>query len=164
VGLAKIAGPRLRLTWQQKQSSFDSSRLTKLPALHLKRGHIFRDYSQGVSPREIAKRLNREGVLGPSGASWGPSTINGNRERGTGILVVGELPGEGEKLFPRDWVLLLILKIVEPRHELGSAVWPSIHDPEVRVRMLVAHSLLATLYSGMRATRVLERRCPTLRC
>jgi DNA invertase Pin-like site-specific DNA recombinase len=47
---------------------------------------IFREYSQGVSPREIAKRLNREGVLGPSGASWGPTTINGNRERGTGIL------------------------------------------------------------------------------
>ena len=40
----------------------------------------------GVSPREIAKKLNREGVIGPSGSSWGPSTINGNRERGTGIL------------------------------------------------------------------------------
>ena len=47
---------------------------------------IFREYSLGVSPREIAKKLNREGVIGPSGSSWGPSTINGNRERGTGIL------------------------------------------------------------------------------
>ncbi len=47
---------------------------------------IFREYSLGVSPRELAKKLNREGVIGPSGASWGPSTINGNRERGTGIL------------------------------------------------------------------------------
>jgi hypothetical protein len=27
-------------------------------------------------------------------------------------LVVGELPGESEELFPRDWALLLILKIV----------------------------------------------------
>ena len=53
----------MRLTWQQKQSSFDSSRLTKLPALHLKRGHIFRDYSQGVSPREIAKLPKYEGDL-----------------------------------------------------------------------------------------------------
>ena len=34
---------------------------------------------------EIAKMLNREGISGPS-ATWGPSTINGNRERGTGIL------------------------------------------------------------------------------
>ena len=47
---------------------------------------IFREYSQGVSPREIAKRLNRDTVVGPSGATWSPSTINGNRERGTGIL------------------------------------------------------------------------------
>jgi site-specific DNA recombinase len=47
---------------------------------------ISRDYSHGVSPREIAKRLNREGVVGPSGNSWSPTTINGNRERGTGIL------------------------------------------------------------------------------
>jgi hypothetical protein len=49
-------------------------------------------------------------------------------------LVVGELPGEGEKLCPRDWALLLILKIVEPRHELGSAIWLSIHDPGVSTR------------------------------
>src|ERR1700758_1042803 len=34
----------------------------------------------------IAKRLNAEGVLGPSGKAWGPSTIHGNRQRGTGIL------------------------------------------------------------------------------
>jgi site-specific DNA recombinase len=47
---------------------------------------IFREYSQGVSPREIAKRLNRDGVPGPMGETWGPSTINGNRKRGTGIL------------------------------------------------------------------------------
>jgi hypothetical protein len=46
-------------------------------------------------------------------------------------LVVGELPGESEELFPRDWALLLILKIVEPRHELESAVWLSIHDLKI---------------------------------
>ena len=49
-------------------------------------GRIFNEYKDGVSPREIAKGLNREGIPGPSGASWGPTTINGNRERGTGIL------------------------------------------------------------------------------
>ena len=47
---------------------------------------VFNEYKDGVSPREIAKRLNREGIPGPSGASWSPTTINGNRERGTGIL------------------------------------------------------------------------------
>jgi site-specific DNA recombinase len=47
---------------------------------------IFKDYARGVSPRAIAKQLNREGVPGPSGKGWGPSTIHGNWQRGTGIL------------------------------------------------------------------------------
>ena len=49
-------------------------------------GRIFREYSQGASPRQIAKMLNRDGISGPLSVTWGPSTINGNRERGTGIL------------------------------------------------------------------------------
>jgi len=47
---------------------------------------IFEAYASGDSPRAIAHALNREGIPGPSGKAWGPSTINGNRERGTGIL------------------------------------------------------------------------------
>lgn len=47
---------------------------------------IFEEYAKGESPRAIAHRLNAEKVAGPSGASWGPSTIHGNRQRGTGIL------------------------------------------------------------------------------
>jgi hypothetical protein len=47
---------------------------------------IFSDYARGISPRAIAKQLNREGVPGPSGKAWGPSTIHGNWRRGTGIL------------------------------------------------------------------------------
>ncbi len=47
---------------------------------------IFSDYAAGKSSKAIAKQLNREGVRGPSGKGWGPSTIHGNRERGTGIL------------------------------------------------------------------------------
>ena len=47
---------------------------------------IFEAYAAGVSPRAIAKTLNAEGVSGPSGGTWGPSTIHGNRQRGTGIL------------------------------------------------------------------------------
>ncbi|MGD9824881.1 recombinase family protein, partial [Desulfobacter sp.] len=43
----------------------------------------------------IASDLNKEGVPCPSGKTWGQSTINGNRRRGTGILnnhlYVGEL-------------------------------------------------------------------------
>jgi site-specific DNA recombinase len=47
---------------------------------------IFRDYAAGIAPRAIAIALNREGVRGPRGSAWGQSTINGNRQRGTGIL------------------------------------------------------------------------------
>ena len=47
---------------------------------------IFEDYAVGASPRAIAHALNAEGVPGPSGKGWGPSTIHGNRQRGTGIL------------------------------------------------------------------------------
>ncbi len=47
---------------------------------------IFRDFIAGVSPKQIAKNLNREGIAGPFGGAWGPSTIYGNSKRGTGIL------------------------------------------------------------------------------
>src|SRR5512144_2751005 len=46
---------------------------------------IFVEYAAGASPRAIAKTLNAEGVPGPSGVAWGPSTIHGNRRRGTGV-------------------------------------------------------------------------------
>ena len=47
---------------------------------------IFKEYAAGKSPREIAFGLNADQVPGPTGRDWGPSTINGNRTRGTGIL------------------------------------------------------------------------------
>ena len=47
---------------------------------------IFSDYAAGKSPKAIAMALNRAGVAGPSGKGWGQSTINGNCQRGTGIL------------------------------------------------------------------------------
>ncbi|MDF3626170.1 recombinase family protein [Brytella acorum] len=47
---------------------------------------IFQDYADGKSPKAIALSLNAEGHRGPLSGAWSPSTINGNRERGTGIL------------------------------------------------------------------------------
>jgi site-specific DNA recombinase len=47
---------------------------------------IFRDFIAGVSPKQIAKNLNRGGIPGPFGGPWSPSTIYGNAKRGTGIL------------------------------------------------------------------------------
>jgi site-specific DNA recombinase len=47
---------------------------------------IFKEFTQGRSPRAIAQSLNKERIAGPAGRSWGPSTIYGNWQRGTRIL------------------------------------------------------------------------------
>ena len=47
---------------------------------------IFAAFADGRSPRDIAVELNREGIPGPQGRTWGPSTIYGNWQRGNGIL------------------------------------------------------------------------------
>lgn len=47
---------------------------------------IFEEYASGVSPRDIAKRLNAEGILGPRGRKWRDTAIRGHVSRGTGIL------------------------------------------------------------------------------
>src|SRR5436190_18838001 len=47
---------------------------------------IFREFVAGVSPKQIAKNLNRENIAGPFGGPWSPSTIYGSAKRGTGIL------------------------------------------------------------------------------
>ena len=40
----------------------------------------------GGTPREIAHDLNNEGIAPPRGRSWNASTINGNMQRGTGLI------------------------------------------------------------------------------
>ena len=47
---------------------------------------IFREFIAGVAPKASARRLNQDGIAGPFGGSWNPSTIHGNSKRGTGIL------------------------------------------------------------------------------
>ncbi|WP_192644754.1 recombinase family protein [Bosea sp. OAE506] len=48
---------------------------------------IFEDFVGGSVPRDIAARLNQEGAPAPRGTNWNASTINGNAERGNGILL-----------------------------------------------------------------------------
>nr|WP_271608844.1 recombinase family protein [Bradyrhizobium sp. CCBAU 21359] len=48
---------------------------------------IFQEYVDGRTPREIAHDLNKERVSPPRGRAWNASTINGNHERGAGILL-----------------------------------------------------------------------------
>jgi hypothetical protein len=47
---------------------------------------IFQEYVDGRTPREIAHDLNSDNIAPPRGRAWNASTINGNRERGAGIL------------------------------------------------------------------------------
>ena len=47
---------------------------------------IFTEYTAGLSPRQIAARLNAEAIPGPRGGTWTPSTIHGSRQRRNGIL------------------------------------------------------------------------------
>ncbi|CAN5889140.1 recombinase family protein [soil metagenome] len=47
---------------------------------------IFDRFGRGETTREIAHALNSRGVPGPTGGQWNPSTLNGSRQRGNGIL------------------------------------------------------------------------------
>lgn len=47
---------------------------------------IFDEYASGRAPREISGDLNREGIAPPRGRLWNASTINGNAQRGKGII------------------------------------------------------------------------------
>ncbi|MGO4565906.1 recombinase family protein [Rhizobium sp. 2YAF20] len=60
---------------------------------------IFAMYAEGFSPRQIAERLNAEGVAAPGGKAWRDTTIRGDRSRGNDILnnalYVGQLNSPG---------------------------------------------------------------------
>ena len=47
---------------------------------------IFGEYAAGKSSRTIACKLNADGIAGPQGRAWDPSTIHGNVARGNGVL------------------------------------------------------------------------------
>ncbi|GGZ32152.1 recombinase family protein [Asticcacaulis endophyticus] len=101
---------------------------------------IYRDFSNGKSPKVIAAEMNRSGIRAPGGGDWGFSTINGNRKRGNGILnnemYIGRLiwnrqrfvkePGTGRRQArpnpPSEWVIHDVpeLRIIED--ELWQAV------------------------------------------
>ncbi|WP_226689384.1 recombinase family protein [Ruegeria arenilitoris] len=47
---------------------------------------VLHDFTEGHSPKAIARRLNTEGVPGPRGQLWRDTAIRGHRVRGTGLL------------------------------------------------------------------------------
>jgi site-specific DNA recombinase len=47
---------------------------------------VFREYGDGLSPRQIAYGLNKDRIEHPRGSRWNASTIIGSAQRGNGIL------------------------------------------------------------------------------
>ena len=101
---------------------------------------VFRDFAAGVSPRALARRLNDEGVPGPSGKLWNDSTIRGHAKRGTGLvnneLYIGRLvwnrlryiknPETGKRVSrlnpPEQW----IVKEVPELRIVDDALWQAV--------------------------------------
>jgi len=108
---------------------------------------IFREYATGKSPIAIAKDLNKEGVKGPAGRGWNHSTINGNRQRGTGIpnneLYIGRMvwnrlryiknPDTGKRvsrLNPEDqWVI----KEIPELRMIEAELWDHVKERQARL-------------------------------
>ena len=123
---------------------------------------IFREFAAGTSPRRIAMALNKEGVPGPLGRTWGDTTIRGHVSRGTGLvnneLYVGRLvwnrqryikdPSTGKRvsrLNPReDWITTEVpeLRVVE------DALWQAVRARQAEL----AHVFAATAI-GLREAR-----------
>lgn len=122
-------------------------RIVKEPEAAIVR-RIFENYAAGISPRAIAHRLNKKGIPGPSGKGWGPSTINGNWRRGTGILnnelYIGKLvwnrlsyikdPDTGKRISRLNDRAQWIVKEVPQLRIVDPTVWHEVKDRQGRLR------------------------------
>ncbi|MEO1602825.1 MAG: recombinase family protein, partial [Pseudomonadota bacterium] len=109
---------------------------------------IFEDYAAGRFPRAIAHALNADGIRGPSGKGWGPSTIHGNRQRGTGILnnalYVGRLvwnrltyvkdPDTGKRLSRLNPESAWIIQEVPELRIIDDALWERVKTRQGAMR------------------------------
>ena len=109
---------------------------------------VFREFADGASPRAIARRLNGEGVPGPSGKLWMDTTIRGHAKRGTGLinneLYIGRLvwnrlryvknPETGKRVSrinpPEEWIVAEVpeLRIVD------DALWKAVKHRQGEIR------------------------------
>ncbi|MER8961225.1 recombinase family protein [Mesorhizobium sp. M0701] len=92
---------------------------------------IFAAYTSGRPPREIAQDLNREGVCPPRGTRWNASTINGNAQRGAGMIL-------NELYFGRIvWNKVRMVKDPDTGRRLSRPnsrdQWQTIDVPQLRI-------------------------------
>jgi DNA invertase Pin-like site-specific DNA recombinase len=119
--------------------------------------HIFNEYASGKSPKAIAHTLNKRKISGPSGSrkgmgGWGPSTINGNWRRGTGILnnelYIGRLvwnrlayvknPDTGRRVSRLNDESALIVKDVPELRIIDQDLWDRVKERQGALRKLRA--------------------------
>ncbi len=103
---------------------------------------IFEAFSQGHSPRAIARTLNDDGVPGPRGRSWRDTTIRGHHTRRTGILrndlYVGSLvwnkqryvkdPSTGKRLARPNPKEQWIIEEVPHLRIIDDDLWTAVQD------------------------------------
>ena len=136
--------------------------------------YIFNEYATGKSPTAIAHALNKRNIPGPAGKAWGPSTINGNWRRGTGILnnelYIGRLvwnrlayiknPDTGKRVSRLNKKSALIITDVPELRIIDQDLWervkerqqdlrklPSFHERQ-RPRMLLSYLLKCSCCGG----------------
>jgi site-specific DNA recombinase len=112
--------------------------------------HIFNEYAAGKSPKTIAHALNNRKIPGPSDKAWGPSTINGNWRRGTGILnnelYIGRLvwnrlayvknPDTGKRVSrPNDQSALIVTDVPQLRI-IDQDLWKRVKERQQGLRKL----------------------------
>ncbi len=126
---------------------------------------VFREFAAGRTPRDIARRLNDDGVPGPRGKLWRDTAIRGHRARGTGLLnnelYLGRLvwnrmrcvkdPSSGKRvsrLNPRDqW----IIKDVPDLRIIDDALWQKVKQRQEEIDG-------TDRVQGIRASRFWEQR------
>lgn len=128
---------------------------------------IFEEYALGRSPKAIAKSLNAEGIPSPSRGQWSPSTINGNRKRGLGLLnndsYNGELswnrvhyikdPSTGKRVVRINDESEIIRKQVPELRIVSSELWEKVKDRQGDIKTnntdLWKNRRPKTLFSGL---------------
>jgi DNA invertase Pin-like site-specific DNA recombinase len=112
--------------------------------------YIFNEYAAGKSPKTIAHALNKKKIPGPTGNAWGPSTINGNWRRGTGILnnelYIGRLvwnrlayvknPNTGKRVSRLNKKSALIITDVPELCIIDQDLWERVKDRQRDLRRL----------------------------
>ena len=132
---------------------------------------VFREFADGASPRAIARRLNGEGIPGPSGKLWMDTTIRGHARRGTGLinneLYIGRLvwnrlryvknPETGKRVSrinpPEEWIVAEVpeLRIVD------DDLWQAVKNRQGEITEQYATVIEAT---QVRTRQPAERRPP----